>query len=292
MSKVLRFNFLDLQDTWEGINEFLANNEVEIMKQGYGEKYGTEMIIYNSAIYVDRVRIDPDFNFGLSLGYSNKKWSKLVANYVNLDYLDLVKSEVLAREKNKSSSYNYTVHFDNKHGSGKDCLISLTFQRRVDNPNPIVHYHTRASEATKRMIFDWLLIQRMVEYVYGPDINVEAILWMPFIYINIEAFLIYLSYKGGPEKILKKDKKGNYSRYQELIFQKWNEFSSKHPDEIKYKVHKRAAEQIWKDPVTGRPLRGAKDLFARDMGLRYKELKMTEKTKNKLNQGLTGDTIK
>lgn len=283
MSKSLHFNFPDFQMAWEGINEFLANNELELKTKGYGGTYGTEIVVYNSIISVDLAKINEDFDFGKVLGYKNKKWSKLVNNYVDFNYLDLVKSEVVDREKKNAHSYNYTVHFDNSHGSGKDCLISLTFQRRVDEPDPKIIFTTRASEATKRMIFDFLLLQRMAEYVYGKGKKVTAELYMPFIYINVESFLIYLGWKG-PE-ILKPENGDEYSLFQQRILRRYEEFTTKHLDEIKYRVHKRAAAQIQKDK-DGNSVSGVPSMLAKELQLQIRPLQGSQRVIKKLNQGI------
>jgi len=268
MGKSLKFNFPDFQMAWEGLNEFLANNVNEISEQGYGAIYGTEIVLYNSLISIELSRVNPDFNFGRVLGYKIKKWTKLVGNYIDFNYLDLVKSEVTAREAKKASSYNYTFHFDNSHGSGKDCLISLTFQRRVDEPDPIIIFTTRASEVTKRMIFDFLLLQRMAEYVYGPNKRVKAELYMPMMYINVESFLIYLSHYG--LGVLKKEK-GEYSKFQDRIIKRYHEFLNTPLEQIKYKVHKRAAMQVQKN-TDGTPVSNSPNLFAKNLVLQKKPM--------------------
>lgn len=277
------FHFPTLEGAWEGINEYLFNQEREIKQLG-GGNYGTEMVLYNAMITVDKTWINPKFNFGRALGYTSKKWSKLVNNYVDLKYLELVKGEVRAREAKKAKSYNYTMHFDNSHGSGKDCLISLTFQRKINNDVPTVVYHTRASEATKRMIFDFLLIQRIVEYVYGESQSVEMIAYIPFVFINVEAFLIYMGYKGGPKgKAFRSDEP--YSKFQERIFRRWDDFQAKPLEEITFRVHKRAAAQIKLDDK-GNPLSGAKDVFARDLKIKFRPTKVTAGDIEKLNEGI------
>lgn len=279
MSKITKLNFPNFEMTWEGIQELLINNEPEIKEKGLGGNYGTELVLYNLIVNVERAKISSGFNFGANIGYSVKKWSKLVNNYINFDYLDLVKSEIVAREKKKATSYNYVVRFDNSHGSGKDCLISLQFQRRLDDEYPTIIFTTRASEATKRMIFDFLLLQRMAEYVYGKKQIVKAMLFIPFVYINVESFLIYCGYKGGPDKVLIPQKDGTYSKFQGRVQTRFKDFISKDVKDIKYRVHKRAAMQI-----QGKS--GAKDLFARDLKL-TKKIAMSEKNLNKLNSGLT-----
>lgn len=284
MSKSLHFHFSNFQLAWEGMNEFLANNQREITEGGYGGTYGTEIVLYNSLISVDLAKVDKNFDFGRVLGYGPKKWSKLVNNYVDLNYLDLVKSEVLERERKQAKSYNYTVHFDNSHGSGKDCLISLTFQRRVDEDIPKIIFTTRASEATKRMIFDFLLLQRMTEYVYGKKVRVSAELYFPMMYINVESFLVYVGYKG--LEVIEPEKNGEYTLYQNRIFKRYEEFTTKPLNEIKYRVHKRAAAQIQKDKH-GNPVSGVKTLLAKDLKLIHKPIAIKAKLLDRLNEGIT-----
>jgi hypothetical protein len=279
------FHYKNLKEAWEGVNEYLANKQDDITRKG-GVIYGNEMVSFDNHITVENARLDPKFNFGRILGYKNKKWSKLVNNYVNFDYLDLVKSEVRHRESKNSHNYNYTYHFDNSHGSGKDCLISLTFCRRKGFDKPIVIYNTRASEVTKRLAFDFLLIQRMVEYVYGPKQRVSLICSIPFMFINLECFLMYLADKG--DKIITKSDKG-YTPYQLRILQRFHEFQTMDVNKIKYKVHARAAKQVQRDKK-GNPISGVPDMFAEELQLhtftkiRQKEIDQLE---SELEQGKT-----
>jgi len=274
----LEFPTLDL--AWQGINEYIVNNEEKVRANG-GSSYGTELVVYDAFLHIYKAKIPDDFNFGLALGYKYKKWSKLVNNYVNFNYLDLVRSEVISREAKKSKHYNFTFHFDNSHGSGKDCLISLTYCRRKGQDNPFVIYHTRASEVTSRLIFDFLLIQRLVEYVYGKENNVEVVCYIPFMFLNIERFLIYLSYRG-IDKV--KVKNGKPTLWQERTLQKYKEFSEKPLELIKYKIHKRVAMQVKKDKK-GVPISYSPDLFAKDLTLPYKK-KLKDKDIEKLNKDI------
>lgn len=284
MVHVHKFEYPTLDLAWEGINEYLVNHEKKIRERG-GATYGTEMVCYDSFIHVYKSTVRPDFNFGKILGYKFKKWSKLVNNYVNFNYLDLVKSEVVSRESKKAKHYNYTFHFDNAHGSGKDCLIALSFCRRQGQENPFVIYTTRASEATSRLIFDFLLIQRIVEYVYGKDKTVEVLCYIPFVFVNVERFLIYMAYKG-EDCVVKKD--GEYSPYQKRVVTKYHEFLNKPIEQIKYKVHRRAAMQVKKDGK-GNPIANAPDLFAKDLHLLFNKNKLKTKDIEKLNKSYDDD---
>jgi len=289
--KINQMEFPTLEAAWEGINEFLINNEEQIRRNG-GGTYGTEMVSYDNFVHAYKPYIRPDFNFGEILGYTYKKWSKLVSNYVNLNYLDLVKSEVLDRENKKSGHYNFTFHFDNAHGGGKDCLISLSFCRRKGQKDPYVIYTTRASEVTSRLIFDFLLIQRITEYVYGVEKaqRCDVLCYIPFMFVNVERFLFYMGYKGRDcvKKQMVDNREGSerYSPYQKRCIDKYDEFMVIDPNKIKYKVHKRSAVQIQKGP-DGKPISKTKDLFARDLTLPFHP-KYKDKDIAKLNTNLKG----
>jgi hypothetical protein len=280
--KITQLEFPTLELAWEGINEYLLNQEAKVRAHG-GGSYGTELVSYDNYIHVFKSTVSDNFNFGEILGYKYKKWSKLINNYVNMNYLDLIKSEVLDRERKKSTHYNFTMHFDNSHGSGKDCLISLSFCRRKGEKNPIVIYNTRASEVTSRLIFDFLLIQRIVEYVYGKGVSAEVLCFIPFMFINIERALFYLGYKG---RDIVKAEGNNFTAFQKKVLNKFDEFSTRDVNTIKYKVHKRSALQIQKNPKTGKPLANAPDLLAKDLTFPFNQ-KLKDKDIEKLNADLT-----
>lgn len=262
--RVNKFHFENLQDAWDGIHDYLFNKENLVRKRG-GGTYGSELVQYMNFIHVNDGRIDRQFNFGKVVGYSYKKWSKLVNNYVNFNYLDLVRSQIRAREDKRANSYNYAYHFDNSHGSGKDCLIALQFTRKKGVERPIITFTTRASEVTKRLIFDFLLIQRIAEYVYGRKQRVEVVCFIPFMFINLECSLMYLADKG-IDRVLKPNGKGKYSEYQLRLMEKFKKFASMDLDKIKYKVHKRAAAQVQRRP-DGSPVADVKDLYAHELKL-------------------------
>src|SRR5690349_7251422 len=152
--KIMEFG--SLQSGWEGINEYLFLECEEIIKRG-GGLYGPEFVSFDNYVVMKRAWVDPEFDFGKTLGYAIKKWSSLVNNYADLKYLDLLRAEIAHRTKKRARSYNYSFHFSNHHGSGKDCLISLLFSKRIGVEHPIVVFQVRTSEVTKRLLFDFLL---------------------------------------------------------------------------------------------------------------------------------------
>lgn len=260
--KINKFRFKNFEQAWEQLNEYMVNNQDEVINRG-GALNGSEIILHDVIVEVKKPRISPDFNFGISLGYTIKKWSKLISNYVNMNYLDLVKAEVQAREAKKEKNYNISFHFDNAHKSGKDCLISLTFCRRKNENRPLAIYYTRACELTSRAIFDFLLIQRILEYVYGNKPNVRVLCHIPYMFVNAQRFLIYMAYKG------KQCVTGDSTKYQKSLLISYQKFMETPPQDIKYKVYRRAALQLQKDPLTGRALSGKADLLAKDVAFPY-----------------------
>lgn len=260
--------FDTLQEGWEGINEYLYLEVEDIEKKG-GGSYGPEWVSYNNYIVMKNAWVDPDFNFGKVLGYAKKKWSALVNNYVNFQYLDIIRAEISMRIKKNARSYNYAYHFSNSHGSGKDCLISLTFTKRLGITHPVAVFTIRTSEVTKRLIFDFLLVQRIIEYVYGHN-DVEVHMFAPSFYITAESFVMYHNHKD-LFKMKVHYGKGEHReahKFHEKVEKIYHEYST-HPDprSIRYKVHRRSAMQIQRDEQ-GNPLSGVKDMFAKDLKLK------------------------
>lgn len=260
--KVKKFEFPTLQHAWAGLNKYLANEQEDIEKYG-GGVYSSEMVLHNSVIHVEKAWVDPEFDFAYVLGYTDKKWSKLVSNYVDMAYLDLLKSDVLGREKVKARSYTFAFHFSNKHKSGKDCLISLTFTRGKTSENPVVYYHTRAMECTKRVIFDFLLIQRIIEYVYGPRVTVEVIMYIPYMFVTQEGWLLYTNYEPIQQSITNHK---NPNLFQKRILSVYDKLINTDINSIKYKVHARSAKGIQRDSK-GHPIHGRINYKAKDITL-------------------------
>ena len=235
MVKSLEFG--SSQQAWEGINEYMANQDKEVTERG-GNRYGPELVSYNHYIYIRKAWMDPELDLGLVLGYTRSKWTSLVNNYVDMDHLDLVKSMVREKEAKKSRSYNLSMLFDNSHNSGKGCLLSLTFSRRLDKDHPILTFNLRASEITKRLPFDLVLVQRIGEYVYGPDEHIAIQFFSAHIYLSAEAFSMYENHKEISSVV------PNETPWHQKIHDTLKHMQTTDPALIKYKVHKRCALQL------------------------------------------------
>ena len=258
MRVITELTFGSLQTGWQGINEFLFTESKKIEAKG-GGAYGPEWISYDNYVMMRKAWVDPEFNFGKKLGYTKKKWGALVNNYIDFRYLDMVKAEITHRVMKKARSYNYSYHFDNAHGSGKDCLISINFTKRVSHEHPILVFNIRTSEVTKRLLFDFLLVQRIGEYVYGHN-DFEVHFFAPSFYITAESMCMYNNIVPLHELVPEPT-----HSFQEKVFKRLDHFLTiEDPETITYRVHRRVAKQVRRDE-NGEPESGTVDMFAKDL---------------------------
>lgn len=258
IEKSQELSFMTLQEAWEEINLMLAESNPAILQHG-GGVHGTEFIAYDVLVRVNSSKIDPNFNFGRVLGYTEKKWTSLVKNYIDFDYLDLVKSEITVRRGKNAKSYNHTFRFSNKHGGGKDCLIALILSKRIGDEYPTAFFSVRVSEVTSRLIFDFLLVQRVIEYVYGEDHPVHVNFFAPSMFITAERFSIFAHWKG--MKKVRKRIQGT-GKFADRIEQVYKHFEDTPAKSIRYKTHARCAEVI-----QGVGHKVNTDIFAKDLKL-------------------------
>lgn len=263
----------NLQRAWEAINEYLFLNCHKIEAMG-GGNYSTEWVSYNNFVKIDRALVNPGFDFGLKLGYNYKKWSMLLNNYVDFRYLEMLKAEINARETKKAKSYNYSFHFANLHGGGKDCLVCLVFTKRIGIEHPIVNFVIRTSEVTKRLLFDFLLVERICEYVYGHN-RCEIHLMAPSFYITAESFIMYNNHRN-IHKMLEERGPKKLHKFQEKVLEIFDKFYN-HPDphNVMFKVNRRSMLQIQKGD-DGLPLSGVKSLKAQELVLFKKTIEFPE----------------
>lgn len=253
--------FKNLQEAWEGINEYLVLEESEITERGGGIS-GPCMVSYNNLVVVDNGKIDDDFDFGRVLGYTIRKWSALVKNYVDFYYLDMLRAEINSRGLKSKKAYNFAYHFKNIHGSGKDCLISLNFTKRIYSPNPIVTFYTRTNEVTKRLIWDFLLVQRIIEYVYGSAENVIVQYWTDSFFVTPEGIMMYDNV--WPMKKMFKKFNDPPTKFQAKLLKTYDNFMSADMEKVNFRVNRRSIAQLQKD-AEGNPISGVKSLLASDI---------------------------
>jgi hypothetical protein len=237
----ISFDYKTSQECWRRLNKYLAMNENKLAERQGIKKFGTQLIMLDAFVNIDKAWVDPEFNFGRMFGYKVQKWTHLVRNYVDLNYLDLVRNDILSRERKRNKNYSVSFHFSNKHNNGKDCLISVIFSRRNGHDRPILTYHSRATELTKRFLIDLLLLQRIGEYIYGEEADFSLNLMLPYCYITAEAFSMFHTYRPIPDFMAKVKEKGTF---QNKILSTLEKYQSVDPLTIGYKSNRRAAYQL------------------------------------------------
>jgi hypothetical protein len=248
--------FATSQEAWEGINEYFLLSPEDIIKRN-GTSSSSLLIAYDTIVKIRKLRVDPEFDFSRTFNYRKQKWNTLVSNYVDLNLLDLVKTEVQKREAKRDSNYNISFLFDNTHISGKGCLLSITFSRRNYADQPTMIVSMRSSEIVKRLNFDFLLVQRIAEYVYGTRTHVGANFYIPNMYTIPEVSAMY--HKHRDLKILFEGV-GKLTPFQSRTLATIDKFRDIDIEKISYKIHQRAAK-VLQGHGEGKPL------LARDLQL-------------------------
>ena len=192
--KLHSLEFATSQEAWEKLNEAFLRLDPSIFGEGAIANSGVA-VCYNVFIKIRKAWVDPDFDYGRTFNYTEAKWTSLLNNYIDFNKLDLLRSKLRCLKVKYSQNYNISYVFNNKHDNGKQCLLAATFSKRFNNDVPVITMVLRASEITKRLIFDFLLIQRMSEYVYGPQQTVQINLFCTQMFGNTETLLMYHTHK-------------------------------------------------------------------------------------------------
>jgi len=258
---MLRLQAEDSQKAWEKLNELFICDPAKVLEDG-GNFTSNELITYNAFIEIKEGKIDPEFDFNDLFGYKTMKWNSLISNYMDLDELDLVKSRIQVREGKKQNKYTETMKFYNKHIQGKGCLNSITFHKRNKELYPVLCVSIRASEITKRLIFDLLLIQRIGEYVYGDDAHFSVEISCPNMYMVVESGICYHTHKSIKKMVRKIE---DPHQFTVNCLKKLKHFLKVDVDTINYKVHKRTIFQLQRP--NGIPLSGTTPLIAKNLFL-------------------------
>lgn len=230
--------YSDSLSFWEKINEsfLIADENLNFVCKGRA------IYLYDYVVGIKKPKLNPYFDFGRHFNYTISKWKSLVANYISIEELSNLAKEIQEEENKNSRGYALALQFQNKHGHGKNCLLSMVFSRRPGKTKPNICIFLRASEITKRLICDLLLFQRIGEYVYK-DTKFTLTIHFNQMFNDDTVLLMYHAHKSVLELDIKKDLK---DRLKYLLNCK--------PEDIKYKVHKRALKvlrpEIFKYPVT------------------------------------------
>lgn len=260
------------QHAWEWINEYLVTREQDVLDNG-GYRKGPQMISYDHFMEINKSWVDPNFDFGKMFGYKMAKWNKLISNYIDFDFLDIAKSQVQEREQKKHTNYSVVFKFSNTHSSGHACLVSLIFQRREGYDTPLVIMNIRSSEVTKRLLMDFVLVDRIISYVYGGNHQASLKVYIVNAYIAGETFTMYHGHRD-----LFKLLKGNETEIATRVLKILNKYLE--PDALKkitYKSHQRAIKRLAGDDIN--------PLLSQDLCIlpNYKAVKEKRVKRNTIN---------
>ena len=229
--------FKDSLSAWETINEMFLRHSPELG----AIEHSHALYVYDYVMGIEIPKLDPKFDFGRHFNYTMAKWKSLIANYIDFPELNKIKEEVTKEElKSKSRIYNLALQFHNKHGHGKNCLLSMVFSHRACEEIPTISVFLRASEVTKRLVCDLLLFQRIGEYVYGNK-PFSLVIHFNQMFNDDTVLLMYHAHKD-IHKIIKP----TTDRSKHLL-STLDKLLTKNPAEVKYKVHRRASKVLRPD---------------------------------------------
>lgn len=254
---MIRLKFPTSQKAWEGLNEMFITqfyHDPDIKKYLLN---GAELSINDVFVVIENSWVDPEFDFGSLCDYKMQKWATLVRNYVSKKELNMLKYKVNTREDKKQLKYTESILFTNSHGNGKGCLLSATFIKRKEGR--IISCVIRASEITKRLLLDLLLIREMGEYVYGKGVEFKVNLVIYNMYQIAEFATLYEM-----RNKISSFTKGVNEPYTKRVLDRLKYFKEVAIEEVKYKVHQRCVRSLQKTK-DGKPLSGNQGLKAKTL---------------------------
>jgi hypothetical protein len=258
--------FATSQEAWEKLNEAFLRYDPVLFKKGALANSGVA-VVYNVFVKIRKAWVNPDFDYGRAFNYTESKWTSLLNNYIDFNKLDLLRSKVRLLGNKYTQNYNISYTFNNRHDNGKQCLLAATFSKRFNEDIPVITMVLRASEITKRLIFDFLLVQRMSEYVYGPDQSVQINLFCTQMYGNCETLLMYDAYKPF-KKVIKGAEENAWIQQLKDTFKKFKENG---PEKFQsFKVFFRSYKVLRPDLYEYKPL------LARNLKLEYEDIEYPE----------------
>ena len=261
--------FSTSQECWDKLNEAFIRMDPVLFDKGAIANSGVAAV-FNVFIKIRKAWVDPNFDYGRMFNYKEAKWTSLLNNYIDFNKLDLLRSKLRYLKNKYNQNYNISYVFNNKHDNGKQCLLAATFSRRFGDDIPVITMVLRASEITKRLIFDLLLVQRMSEYVYGPDQSVQLNIFATQMWGNIETLLMYDTIKP-VKKIIRALPKEN--PWRKIFMEKYHKFKEgDEKDFINFKVFYRSFRVLRPDLYNDT----YKHMYAKDCKLEYDDIEYPE----------------
>lgn len=262
-----KLEFSTSQEAWEKINEAFIKLSPVLFKHGGTANSGLA-VSYNVFINIHKAWMDPEFNYGRLFNYKDAKWTSLLNNYIDFNKLDLLRSRIRVFKNKYNQNYNISYIFNNKHDNGKQCLLAATFSKRFQDDIPVVTLILRASEITKRLAFDFLLVQRMAEYIYGKEQSIQMNLFCTQMYANVETLIMYDTYHS-----IRKLTKGLENPWIKVVKDKLKDFKTAPPEKYSsFKVFFRSYKVLRPDLYE----KTYKDMYAKELVLEHDDIPYPE----------------
>jgi ribosomal protein L21 len=236
---MIALTFEDAWIAWKGINRKFILGDDRVVDLGSCTKY--LLVGYDAVIHINHPHFKDDYevDFGKLFFYTKSKWSHLIGNYIDYTALEILRGKIRQCIKDKKKFKDISYQFKNHYKNGKGCLLSLVISKRPTGFHLAIFL--RSSEITKRLLVDFLLFERIGEWLlrdrpfsYTVHINNLfnecAVLAM---YNQVERLR-----KIGRE--IKESPHYNKEIYKKVIAEYRNIAKHKKVESIKYKIHKRA----------------------------------------------------
>lgn len=235
----LRYN--NFTEAWESLNELFIEGPKPLFSGPNGTRFARAQYLYNVSVDIENPILDPEFDFGRKFNYTQQKWTMLMSNYICMDKLAILKQEITTASQSRKP-FNITYDFHNTHKNGKGCLIAMLATKRYANNTPYLTFYLRASEITKRLSVDFLLAQRIGEYLFNGQ-NFKVTFNFNQLFNDDTVLLMYHAHKN-IRGLLRKSNNENapilLKRLKEMLHGEEKDFK-------KYKVHFRAFKVIRPD---------------------------------------------
>lgn len=244
----MKILYEDLTKAWESINELFLDIPQTVLDEYQGCRVSSATYLYDFTFTVLKPVLDPNFDFGRHFNYTKSKWSNLVSNYVCLEELKELKALVTNANQSKKH-YSLPYAFKNKHSNGKNCLLNMVITKRVSDGEIYVSFYLRASEITKRLVVDFLLAQRLGDFLLDHS-NYHIVFHINQMFNDDTVLLMYHAHR----PILKVLQKASSPTAPTLYAKLQGMLEGPESKYCKYKVHFRAFKVLRPDlyvyPVT------------------------------------------
>lgn len=115
-----------------------------------------------------RIKLDP----GILVNYHKAKWPHLLRTYMDWEQLDWLTARVkerLSKSGDHTIPLGYSFKPSPKMNGG--CLLGFTFLIDKNHNTININLHTRVAEVTRRMMFDYILLYKMLRKLFkGTDV--------------------------------------------------------------------------------------------------------------------------